>query len=80
MISTVRLVCLVALFAVLCAKGGELCSLSGARFLPGLFGDDEKRDLGTPEPLRTREETFRGVSPLPDVSERMFSSLRLDRR
>ena len=74
--SMLRLLFFAALFTILCAKGGELCA-AGQMHLPSwFFGGESDRGQRTPEPLRPREETFRGVSPLPDVSSRVFSSLR----
>ncbi len=63
---TLRLLFFAALFTVLCVKGGELCSAGGANFLPGVFGEGGRQASAVaPEPLRPREEEFRGVSPLP---------------
>lgn len=71
-----RLLFFAALFTVLCAKGGELCA-AGQEHLPTwFFGGDADRGVRQPEPLRSREEAFRGVSPLPDVTARVFSSLK----
>lgn len=80
MISMLRLLCFMALFALLCATGSELCASGGAHFLPGLFGQANARERLDPEPLRSREEIFRGISPLPDLASRVFSSLWTDRR
>jgi len=80
MSSMLRLLCFVALFALLCATGSELCASGSAHFLPGLLGHDASRERLDPEPLRSREENFRGISPLPDMASRVFSSLWADRR
>lgn len=74
-----RLLFFAALFTILCAKGGELCAAGQAHLPTWLFGGETDRGLREPEPLRPREETFRGVSPLPDVTGRVFSSLRSGR-
>jgi hypothetical protein len=59
---TMRIVLFAILFAVLCVKGGELCSAGGAGMWSGIF--DEK-DALTPEPIRSREADFRGLTPQP---------------
>lgn len=71
-----RLLLFAALFTILCAKGGELCAAGQAHLPTWLFGDGTERGQREPEPLRPREETFRGLSPLPALSGRVFSSLR----
>jgi hypothetical protein len=74
--SMLRLLFFVVLFTVLCAKGGELCAAGQAHLPNWLFGGDPPRELRQPEPLRPREEAFRGISPLPGVTGRVFSALR----
>ena len=71
MLSVMRLVCFVMLFAWLCVIGGELCASGGLRLLPALLGHDRVRDMREPGPMRPREEAFRGVSPLPEVGGRL---------
>jgi hypothetical protein len=77
--SMLRLLFFAALFTILCAKGGELCADGEAHLPAWLFGGGPEKGLREPEPLRPREETFRGVSPLPDVRGRMFTSLKAGR-
>lgn len=63
-----KLIALVGLFAALVIKGGQLCSADGVQAMPRLA---EKDRLAVVEPLpqRSIEEDFRGVSPLPSLSE-----------
>lgn len=63
-----KLLLLIGLFAALVIKGGELCSAGGVQAMTRLV----ERDRPAPAeamPLKPIEEEFRGVSPVPALSD-----------
>jgi len=64
-----KILILAALFAALVVKGGQLCSAEGVQAMTRLV--DDKTPSVEPMPLRPLESEFRGVSPLPELSERI---------
>ena len=68
------------LFVALCFKGGELCSARGVDALAELVsGRSAVRSAKTLEPLKPREEEFRGISPWPDLAARLPLPRRVER-
>ena len=62
-----KLILLVGLFVALIVKGGQLCSPDGVQAMPNL--GEKERVAPEPLPIRSVEEDFRGVSPLPALSD-----------
>jgi len=78
---SMRLTLFVLLFAMLCIKGGELCSAGATASLSGFFPEKAAgHSAFEPEPLRSRAVEFRGLTPMPSVSGRFLSPLFQDRR
>jgi hypothetical protein len=73
---SMRIVLFAILFAVLCVKGGELCSAGGAGMWSTFF---EEKDAVAPEPIMPPEKAFRGLSPRPAV-ERLVLPLHHAKR
>lgn len=73
-----KLILLVGLFVALIVKGGQLCSPDGVQAMPNLV---EKASVVPvdPLPMRSVEEDFRGVSPLPALSDIGVSSRKVDK-
>ena len=65
----IKLVLLVALFVALVAKAGQLCTAGGVQAMTRLVEKDRVAVVD-PVPLRSVQEDFRGVSPLPERPER----------
>ncbi len=68
------------LFVALCVKGGEWSS-AGGQVVRGIIGGDAAHasQAFDPKPLKTREEEFRGISPVPDLAARLPLPRRADR-
>jgi len=75
-----KLMIFAALFVLLCVKGGEFCLASGVRALTDIAGGDEAScAVRKPDPLKPREERFRGLSPWPAFSARLPQSSSVER-
>ncbi len=67
-----KLIVFAALFVLLCVKGGELCLASGVQALTQRAdGEEASRAVRKPDPLKPREERFRGLSPWPGFAARL---------
>lgn len=76
----IKLFLFAGLFVALCVKGGEICSASGVGALTGLFSDQSAScAVRKPDPLKPREERFRGISPWPGFSARLPLPKRVER-
>ena len=73
-----KLILLVGLFVALVVKGGQLCSPDGVQAMPNL-GEKEFVAPAEPLPMRSLEEDFRGVSPLPALVDINPSGRKVDK-
>ena len=71
-----KLLLLIGLFVALCVKGGQICSAGGVMAMTRL-GEPAIITPVEPLPMRTVEEDFRGVSPRPDLSNRLAPEKRV---
>lgn len=72
----IKVLLLIGLFAALCVKGGQICSADGVMAMTRLVEPARITPVAPPEP-RSVEEDFRGISPRPDLSERITPSKRV---
>ncbi len=68
-----RLTVFALLFALLCFKGRELCSVDAKATADASSSDNlADQSAAEPEPLRSRAMEFRGLTPMPSVSGRFL--------
>jgi hypothetical protein len=77
---TLKFFLFAGLFAALCVKGGEWSAAGGSvvRELVGGYSAHASQSFD-PKPLKPREEEFRGISPVPDLTSRFPLPKRTDR-
>ena len=73
-----KLLLLVGLFAALVVKGGELCSAGGVQAMASLVESD-KAVSTVNLPMKPIEEEFRGVSPVPALSDLATPVRKIDK-
>ncbi|MBI4806365.1 MAG: hypothetical protein HY795_14115 [Desulfovibrio sp.] len=73
-----KLILLVGLFVALVVKGGQLCSPDGVQAMPNLVVKERVAPV-EPLPIRSVEEDFRGVSPLPALTDITPSARKVDK-
>ncbi len=71
-----KIILLVALFAALCIKGGQICSAGGVMAMTRLVEPATIVPVD-PMPMHSVEDDFRGVSPRPDLSTRLMPAKRV---
>lgn len=71
-----KLILLAALFAALVIKGGQLCSADGVQAMTRLVERGRPASV-EPVPLKSLEEEFRSVSPLPELSSRVTPARKM---
>jgi len=71
-----KLLVLIGLFVALCVKGGQICSAGGVMAMTRLVEPATIAPV-EPMPMRSVAEDFRGVSPRPDLSDRLVPAKRV---
>lgn len=71
-----KLFLLIGLFVALCVKGGQLCAAGGVMAMTRLVEPVTIVPV-EPLPMRSVAEDFRGVSPRPDLSNRLAPAKRV---
>lgn len=71
-----KMMVLIGLFLALCVKGGQICSAGGVMAMTRLVEPAAITPVD-PLPMRSAEEDFRGVSPRPDLSDRLVPAKRV---
>ncbi|GAB6038455.1 hypothetical protein JCM15519_30140 [Fundidesulfovibrio butyratiphilus] len=72
----VKILVLVSLFVALCVKGGQICSAGGVMAMTRLVEPMRIVPVAPYEP-RSAAQDFRGISPRPDLTERITPSRRV---
>ena len=71
-----KIVVLVSLFVALCVKGGQICSAGGVMAMTRLVEPMRIVPVAPYEPNSPAQD-FRGISPRPDLTERITPSKRV---